>query len=108
MSEMKVTKVKLSNGQIYRFYDKDGLHYDEKINRLLVGDAIIDNLVVKQGLIILEIDDIPANQYTEVVVRDGMKRLRVRPKDEFLEDIGGCSYKMNEETGVLSLKIGKQ
>lgn len=105
--ERKVTKVKLSDGRIYRCFDKDAIRYNEQ-GILVVGDTIIDNLVINQGLKIIEINDVPADQYTEVVVRDGSKRLRVRPKDEFLEDIGGCSYNMNSTTGVLSLKIGKQ
>ncbi len=105
MPELKVTKVKLSNGTIYRFYDKDALHYNEQ-GKLVVGDAIIDNLVVNSNLTIVEIDDVPANEYTEVVVRDGTKKLRVRPKNEFLADIGGYSAK--EENGVLSLQLGKQ
>lgn len=108
MAERKVTKLKLSNGQVIRFFDKDALHYDEKVNRLLVGDAYIDNLIINNNLTILEIDDIPADQYTEVVVRDGMKRLRVRPKNEFLADIGGYSAKMDNEAKTLKIKLGKQ
>lgn len=104
-NEIKVTKVKLDNGTVYRFIDKGAIHYDEE-GRLVVGDAIIDNLIINNNLKILEIDDVPADQYQEVVVRDGTKRLRVRPKNEFLEDIGGCSYKVDGE--VLSIKLGKQ
>lgn len=105
--ERKVTKVKLSDGRIFRFFDNDALHIDEKINKIVVGDAIIDNLLAENATLrIVEIDDIDVNEYTDVVVRDGMKRLRARNKNEFLADIGGYSAK--EENGVLSLQLGKQ
>ena len=106
-NERKVTKVKLSNGQIYRFYDKDAIHVDGKLDKIVVGDAIIDNLLAQNAtLTIVEINDIPTDEYVEVVVRDGSKRLRVRSKDDFLSDIGG--YTAKEENGILSLKLGKQ
>lgn len=108
MADKKITKVKLSNGQIYSFFDKDAIHYEE--GKLVVGNAIIDNLIITQNLQIEEIDDIPIDKYIDNVLTWDRQtgKIKRRSTDILLQDIGGCSYKMDDDTGVLSLKIGKQ
>jgi len=108
-NEQKISKVKLSNGQIYSFFDSGAIHYDEKFDRLLVGVAIIDDLIITHGLTIEQIDDIDVEEFitSNLLVEKGGV-VKKHPTSNLLEDIGGCSYKMDANTGVLSLKIGKQ
>ena len=106
---VKITKLKLSDGNIYSFFDKDALHFDIDSGKLLVGDTFIDNVLIQNNLFILEIDDVDVNEYTKILVQnDATGEIAKRDKNKMLEDIGGCSYNLDEQTGVLSLKIGKQ
>ena len=88
MSEMKISKVKLSNGQVISFFD----------------------LIITQGLKIVELDDVDAVEFnnSKIVVQDptdGM--LKRHDANNLLEDIGGYSAKV-EDNGTLFLKLGKQ
>ena len=105
----KISKVKLSNGQIYSFFDSGAIHYDEKLDTLLVGVAVIDDLIINNGLTIEQIDDIDAEEFitSNLLVEKGGV-IKKHSASNLLEDIGGCSYKMDTTKGILSLKIGKQ
>lgn len=105
----KITKVKLSNGQIYSFFDKDAIRLNEQ-GILVVGDQVVDDVIINGNLSVIEIDDIPVDKYIDnVLTQDPItKQIKKRSTDILLEDIGGCSYSMDEDNGVLSLKIGKQ
>lgn len=102
----KVSRVKMADGKTYQYFDKDALHIDDE-GHILVGDPFIDTLVLEQNLKIVTINGVNVDDYEEIVVRDKGKQLRVRPKNEFLDDIGGYSAKM-ENSNVLRLRRGKQ
>ena len=105
----KISKVKLSNGQIYSFFDNDAIRLNED-GKLIVGNEVIDKLILDGGLTITEINDVPLEDVIDnVLTQDPLtKEIKKRSTDILLEDIGGCSYNMDNETGILSLKIGKQ
>ena len=105
--ELKITKLKLSNNQIYSFFDKDAMHYDEQSGKILVGDAFIDNVLINNaGLFIIEINDVDVNEYTTILVQNSTTgEIARRDKNKLLEDIGGYSAKV--ESTKLSLKLGK-
>lgn len=107
--ELKITKLKLSNGQIYSFFDKDAMHYDEQSGKLLVGDAFIDNVLINnEGLFIIELDDMPIEKVIDNLLTQDRLTGKIRRRDinKVLEDIGG--YSANAQNGVLSLQLGKQ
>lgn len=113
MPEQKISKVKLSNGQIYSFFDNDAIHYDKKIDRLLVGNAVIDNLIINQSLQIEEINEMSVEEFLDthsyiLAYNELSKEIKKRSTNTLLADIGGYSAKVDDETGVLSLKLGKQ
>ena len=106
MAEQKITKVKLNNGEVYSFFDTGAIHYDA--GRLVVGNALIDNLIIRQGLRIVELDDVDAIEFVNsnvVIEKDGI--IKKHSADNLLEDIGGCSYSLDND-GTLTLKLGKQ
>ena len=108
MANEKITKLKLSDGNIYSFFDTNAIHYDKTQGKILVGNEFIDNVLIQNNLFILEIDDMPVEDITHYVTQDETTgEIGRLDKNKVLEYIGGCSYKM-EENGVLSLKIGKQ
>ena len=106
MANEKITKLKLSDGNIYSFFDANALHFDKDSGKLLVGDAFIDNVLIQNNLFILEIDDVDVNEYTKILVQnEATGEIARRDKNKMLEDIGG--YSASEQNGVLSLKLGK-
>ena len=113
----KIRKVKLSNGQVYSFFDANALRLDEN-NRLIVddpqfptGNPIIDKVILEGHLYITEVDDIEVNNETtyKVLVQETGENftgeILGRDKDEILADIGGYSAAVDEST--LQLKLGK-
>ena len=113
----KIRKIKLSNGQVYSFFDANALRLDED-NRLIVddpqfptGNPIIDKVILEGHLYITEVDDIEVNNETtyKVLVQESgdnfTGEILGRDKDKILADIGGAAYQMNDDT--LSLNIGK-
>jgi hypothetical protein len=60
--------------------------------------------------LVLSIDWIPVNiPITNVLVEDeDTQQIKKRSTNQLLEDIGGISYNINDSTGVLSLKEGRQ
>lgn len=102
----KITKVKLSNGDIYSFFDKDAIRLNEQ-GILVTGDTVIDNIIINGHLSILEIDDVDVSEYTNILVQnDATGEIARRNKNNLLEDIGGYSAKIDNQ--VLKIKLGKQ
>lgn len=107
MPEKKITKVELSNHQIYSCFDADSIHYDKASGKILVGNTIIDNVIINNDLFILKIDDIPVEQISHYVVQDSLTEEIGRiNKNDVLENIGGYSLKVDNE--VLKIRLGKQ
>ncbi len=107
MSEKKITKVELSNGKIYSCFDANSIHYDKVSKKILVGNTIIDNVIINDNLFILKIDDIPIEQISHYVVQDSLTEEIGRiNKNDVLENIGGYSLKVDNE--ILKIRLGKQ
>ena len=106
--EKKIRKIKLADGSVYAIFDTGAIRLNED-NILVTGNSIVDHMILDGKLFIAEIDDVPVEQtITNVLVQDETTgEIKKRSTDKLLEDIGGISYKL-ENNGVLSLKVGKQ
>lgn len=106
---LRIKKIKLSNGSVYSIFDEGSLHLNEN-NVLITGNSIVDEAILDGHLYITEIDDIPISQSIDnVLVQDPTTgEIKKRTTNKLLEDIGGISYSMDETNGILSLQIGKQ
>lgn len=106
---LRIKKIKLSNGSVYSIFDEGSLHLNEN-NVLITGNSIVDEAILDGHFYITEINDIPVNQSIDnVLVQDSTTgEIKKRTTDKLLEDIGGISYSMNDADGILSLKFGKQ
>ncbi len=110
-----IKKIKLSNGNVYSIFDEGALRLNSS-GILVTGNEVVDNLLVDGTVQIAEIDDIPVEQAIDNVMvacnvgtaGAPVYEIRKRTTDQLLEDIGGASYSMDNTTGTLSLKIGKQ
>ena len=102
MPEIKITKVRLSNGQIYSFFDKGALRLNAD-GVLVTGDTVVDNVIINGGLEITHIDDIPVNKYDYIVVQDRAGKLARRPKATFLNDDLGASAEVQNK--ILEIKL---
>lgn len=104
----KITKVKLSNGQIYSFFDEGAIRLNEN-GILITGNTVIDSIILDGKLSIKEIDDVDVSEFKNVLTQNETTgEIQKRSIDNLLEDIGGCSYSYDEEEETLCLKIGKQ
>lgn len=101
---LRIKKIKLSNGSVYSIFDEGSLHLNEN-NVLITGNSIVDEAILDGHLYITEIDDIPVNQSIDnVLVQDPTTgEIKKRTTNKLLEDIGGISYSMDETNGILSL-----
>lgn len=101
---LRIKKIKLSNGSVYSIFDEGSLHLNEN-NVLITGNSIVDEAILDGHLYITEIDDIPVNQSIDnVLVQDSTTgEIKKRTTNKLLEDIGGISYNMDETNGILSL-----
>ena len=115
--ENRIRKVKLSDGQIYSFFDAGALRLDDE-NHLIVddpkfptGNRLIDKVILDGHLYIKEVDGITVNSNTtyKVLVQETgdnfTGEILGRDKDQILADIGGYSAKVSQD--VLELKLGK-
>ena len=104
----RIKRIKLSNGQTYSIFDQGALRLNSN-HQLVTGNAIVDNIIIQQGLHITLVDDVPVEDtINNVLTQDASTgEIKKRNIDILLEDIGGTSYNMDDSTGVLSLKIGK-
>lgn len=105
-----IKKIKLSDGSVYSIFDEGALRLDPESNKLLTGNQIVDNVIIEGNLSILEIDDVPLDATIDnVLVQDATTgQIKKRSTDKLLEDIGGISYSIDNTSGTLSFKLGKQ
>ena len=105
-----IKKIKLSDGSVYSIFDEGALRLDPESNKLLTGNQIVDNVIIEGNLSILEIDDVPLDAAIDnVLVQDATTgQIMKRSTDKLLEDIGGISYSIDNTSGTLSFKLGKQ
>lgn len=105
-----IKKIKLSDGSVYSIFDEGALRLDPESNKLLTGNQVVDNVIIEGNLSILEIDDVPLDAAIDnVLVQDATTgQVKKRSTDKLLEDIGGISYSIDNTSGTLSFKLGKQ
>ena len=105
-----IKKIKLSDGSVYSIFDEGALRLDPESNKLLTGNQVVDNVIIEGSLSILEIDDVPLDATIDnVLVQDATTgQIKKRSTDKLLEDIGGISYSIDNTSGTLSFKLGKQ
>lgn len=105
-----IKKIKLSDGSVYSIFDEGALRLDPESNKLLTGNQVVDNVIIEGSLSILEIDDVPLDAAIDnVLVQDATTgQVKKRSTDKLLEDIGGISYSIDNTSGTLSFKFGKQ
>lgn len=105
-----IKKIKLSDGSVYSIFDEGALRLDPESNKLLTGNQVVDNVIIGGNLSILEIDDVPLDAAIDnVLVQDATTgQIKKRSTDKLLEDIGGISYSIDNTSGTLSFKLGKQ
>ena len=105
-----IKKIKLSDGSIYSIFDEGALRLDPVSNKLLTGNQVVDNVIIEGNLSILEIDDVPLDAAIDnVLVQDATTgQVKKRSTDKLLEDIGGISYSIDNTSGTLSFKLGRQ
>lgn len=105
-----IKKIKLSDGSVYSIFDEGALRLDPESNKLLTGNKVVDNVIIEGNLSILEIDDVPLDAAIDnVLVQDATTgQVKKRSTDKLLEDIGGISYSIDNTSGTLSFKLGKQ
>ena len=105
-----IKKIKLSDGSVYSIFDEGALRLDPESNKLLTGNQVVDNVIIEGNLYILEIDDVPLDAAIDnVLVQDATTgQVKKRSTDKLLEDIGGISYSIDNTSGTLSFKLGKQ
>ena len=105
-----IKKIKLSDGSVYSIFDEGALRVDPESNKLLTGNQVVDNVIIAGNLSILEIDDVPLDATIDnVLVQDATTgQIKKRSTDKLLEDIGGISYSIDNTSGTLSFKLGKQ
>ena len=105
-----IKKIKLSDGSVYSIFDEGALRVDPESNKLLTGNQVVDNVIIAGNLSILEIDDVPLDAAIDnVLVQDATTgQVKKRSTDKLLEDIGGISYSIDNTSGTLSFKLGKQ
>lgn len=107
MEEKVIKKVKLSDGSVYSVFDNDSFRLNQD-GILVTGNGVVDKVILQGHLYITQIDDIDVAVDNVLTQNASTGEIMRRDADKLLEDIGGASYKMNDSTGVLSLKIGKQ
>ena len=105
-----IKKIKWSDGSVYSIFDEGALRLDPESNKLLTGNQVVDNVIIEGNLSILEIDDVPLDAAIDnVLVQDAATgQIKKRSTDKLLEDIGGISYSIDNTSGTLSFKLGKQ
>jgi len=105
----RIRKITLVDGSVYSIFDEGAIRLNED-NILVTGNEVVDEAILQGHLYITEIDDVPLNESIDnVLVQDSITgEIKKRTTDKLLEDIGGASYNMDNTTGTLSLKIGKQ
>lgn len=103
-----IKKIKLSDGSVYSIFDEGALRLNNE-GKLVTGNIVVDEIIVKNDLYITEVDDLPVEQAIDNVVtmvqENGRWTMKKRSTDYLLKDIGGTSHGVDDDT--LILKIGK-
>jgi len=102
-----VRKIKLADGSIYTIFDEGAIRQNEQ-GVLVTGNAIVDEAILQGHLYITEIDDMTVAVENVLTQDSSTGEIKKRDADKLLEDIGGASYNMDSDNGILALKIGKQ
>lgn len=83
----KITRVMLSDGSVYSFFDKGAMRVDPATGVIFTGIESIDkDLILNKGLRITQINDTDVNNYTSILVTDANGRIKKRPRSTFLRD----------------------
>ena len=108
-----IKKIVLSDGSTHYLYDVTAARATDLENYLslsggtVTGDTTIDAMLIANNLRVVSIDDRDI-AVTNVLTWDSEDgEVQRRNADNLLEDIGGISYSVNENDGILSFKIGK-
>ena len=105
----KIKRIKLSDGTICNIFDTGALRLNE--NGILVTDnEIVNQMIIDGGLSITSVDDVPIDQViNNVLVQDTTtNEIKKRTTNQLLSDIGGFSCSVNDESGTIIFKQGKQ
>lgn len=103
----RIKKITLVDGSVYSIFDEGAIRQNAQ-GVLVTGNAIVDEAILQGHLYITQIDDIDVAVDNVLTQNSSTGEIMKRDADKLLEDIGGASYNMNDATGTLSLKIGKQ
>lgn len=107
VEEGTIRKIMLSDGSIYAIFDTGAIRQNAQ-GVLITGNQIVDEAILQGHLYITEIDDINVAVENVLTQDSSTGEIKKRDADKLLEDIGGASYNMDSEEGILSFKIGKQ
>lgn len=113
MANGLIKKIILSDGSVHYLYDVTAARATDLDNYLrlsggtLTGDTAIDALLTANNLKVIQVDDRDLAVDNVLTWDSSDGDIQKRSADNLLEDIGGISYSVNEDTGVLSFKIGK-
>ena len=109
-----IVKITAKDGSVYYIYDMDAPRISDLDNYLSLSGGTIDgNLEVTgetrlNNVNIADVEWIPVDQGIDnVLIHSNEGDIAKRSTDKLLEDIGGISYSVDDEHGVLSFKIGK-
>lgn len=108
-----IKKIKLDNDAVYYVYDTGAPRISDLDNYLplsggtLTGNLTVDALIQAGSLKVVSIDYIGTSP-ENVLVQAADGTIKKRSTDDLLADIGGISYAMDDATGTLSFKFGKQ
>lgn len=113
MAKKYIKKLSLSDGAKLYFYDEEAPRADDLNSYLpLTGGTITGNLTIDEKLIsgklqITSIEYINQEDASDVLLVDLAGNVKKYDLDNFLELIGGCSYKFTDSNTV-KFKQGKQ
>lgn len=104
MAENRIKKIKLSDGSVYSIFDEGSLRLDSN-NRLITGNTVVDQIIIKEGLHIAEIDDVPlANVQEKVLVRDATTgEIKQQDIRQVLRNLGLITASV--ENDILNLEV---
>lgn len=103
----RIRRIELTNGDVYTIFDEGAIRQNAQ-GVLVTGNDIVDDAILNGHFYIRSIDYINVAVDNVLTQDSSTGEIKKRDADKLLEDIGGASYNMNDATGTLSLKIGKQ
>ena len=113
MAKKYIKKITLDDSSTYYVYDVEAPRITDLNNYLpLDGGEITGNLRVDQQLRAgtLKVDTIQfiqSDNYDNILIQNADGTIMKRSKDNLLGDIGGCSFRMDDASGVWSFQQGK-